>query len=581
MGNQWCSTAEVQSKSVHKRQFPLSVLKVSDFLQMQGRLDCHQVLKGQGLLHEWQIGMFVIFISHQWLGNRHPDPTGQRADVLRAGLKGLIDGSLQVVPPIIGMIYGQAPKLAPQTAKQIEEGYIFMDWFAIPQLHIASDDSFSELKSQQEMAIQSIPGYVEASSLFIAFAPEMQHVDRGVVCNYTSWLSRGWCRLELWCRLLSNKSDTTVIVLHSATEAEFMFQLDWQHNNIADGEFTVEDDRAVVVKLGEMAAAGKIQHLWYAGPLHDYRFYLANKTNLMGEAPRSFDAEEFLEEFRFGTLEDAVKDKTPMTSILCAILAGDVKMLRLLTESRADINARTQGLGHLGYYDSMTPLMIATRSNQNMSMLSTLLELKADLDARTSTGVNVAFLARSPDSVDLLVKARGDFETGALPVGLTALCGAAGLASAETMAAMLTARCDVNPKNLGIGWSPLHATALFSRGNRDAKRKAQMLIEHRADINRPASMTGPFRLICTMARVEASIRGLSSCSSGTRFFASNSGITPLGMAALVGDRVLADLFLKMGAYDIPNQRGDLPEEIASANQHRHVLSSLAMISASY
>lgn len=28
------------------------------------------------------------------------------------------------------------------------------------------------------------------------------------------------------------------------------------------------------------------------------------------------------------------------------------------------------------------------------------------------------------------------------------------------------------------------------------------LIEHRADINRPASMTGPFRLICTMARVE-------------------------------------------------------------------------------
>ena len=138
----------------------------------------------------------------------------------------------------------------------------------------------------------------------------------------------------------------------------------------------------------------------------------------MGEAARSFDAEEFLEEFRFGTLEDAVKDKTPMTSILCAnlgwkrwgkkpcrviwsrlfffkhlranlgwysvfispqtsgnpailhntlrILTGDVKMLRFLTESRADINARTQGLGHLGYYDSMTPLMIATRSNQRL-----------------------------------------------------------------------------------------------------------------------------------------------------------------------------------------------------------------------
>lgn len=33
--------------------------------------------------------------------------------------------------------------------------------------------------------------------------------------NYLTWLSRGWCRAELWCRLLSNREDTSVVVVFS------------------------------------------------------------------------------------------------------------------------------------------------------------------------------------------------------------------------------------------------------------------------------------------------------------------------------------------------------------------------------
>ena len=44
-----------------------------------------------------------------------------------------------------------------------------------------------------------------------------------------------WCRAELWCRLLSNKFDTSVVVVYTPTEAEFMFPLDWQHNSTVDG----------------------------------------------------------------------------------------------------------------------------------------------------------------------------------------------------------------------------------------------------------------------------------------------------------------------------------------------------------
>lgn len=41
--------------------------------------------------------------------------------------------------------------------------------------------------------------------------------------------------------------------------------LNWQQNTIAEGDFTVEKDRAVVVKLGEVAVESKIEHLWLDG----------------------------------------------------------------------------------------------------------------------------------------------------------------------------------------------------------------------------------------------------------------------------------------------------------------------------
>ena len=49
------------------------------------------------------------------------------------------------------------------------------------------------------------------------------------------WQRWRWCRAELWCRLLSSKSDTSVIVVYSATDAEFMFPLDWQNRSTSEG----------------------------------------------------------------------------------------------------------------------------------------------------------------------------------------------------------------------------------------------------------------------------------------------------------------------------------------------------------
>lgn len=40
--------------------------------------------------------MFVLFISHQWLGSAHPDPQGAQLSVLRIALQRMVDGLLAV-----------------------------------------------------------------------------------------------------------------------------------------------------------------------------------------------------------------------------------------------------------------------------------------------------------------------------------------------------------------------------------------------------------------------------------------------------------------------------------------------------
>ena len=142
---------------------------------------------------------------------------------------------------------------------------------------------------------------------------------------------------------------------------------------------------------------------------------------------------------------------------------------------------------------------------------------------------------------------------------------------------MLAARCSPNPPLRGVGCGPLQAIAVFARGKRDAATKALMLMEARADLNVRACPSGFFQRLCQSARVRAALWGFDSCATKTRFLASLPGITPLGMAALVGDEALAELFLEAGAEVIPNDRGDTPDVLAAANHHTRLAASLAVV----
>ena len=95
-----------------------------------------------------------------------------------------------------------------------------------------------------------------------------------------------------------------------------------------------------------------------------------------------------------------------MNPVLCAAFAGDAKILRALLENRADANQKLYGLSDLGFYDGQTVLMAATKSRQTPEVLSTLIELRADVNAATRIGLTTIALVRDPGQLGVLMEAR-------------------------------------------------------------------------------------------------------------------------------------------------------------------------------
>ncbi|OLQ01827.1 hypothetical protein AK812_SmicGene15401 [Symbiodinium microadriaticum] len=83
-------------------------------------------------------------------------------------------------------------------------GYLFYDWFAIPQITARQPGVNEETtKSDAALAVQSIPAYVEACDLFFVLCPELYHQETG---------------------LLSIRADTSVIVVYSSAEDDWEFR---------------------------------------------------------------------------------------------------------------------------------------------------------------------------------------------------------------------------------------------------------------------------------------------------------------------------------------------------------------------
>ena len=377
---------------------------------------------------------------------------------------------------------------------EIQHSKIVTVRFAVPQVTARMPGVNEDVtKSEMARAVNSIPAYVEASSLFIALVPFVQHQDTMEWCSYTTWLSRGWCRAELWLHMLSRDSEQdSVVMINSVKEVKFMFPYDWLQNSVIGGKFSVEGDRAVVVSLCEETLERRIQELEFSGPLRTHRFYRAHQQSMLGQSYSHSGVQAFLDTFRFSSIREAALDQSSMNGMMCAMFCGDTTMLRLLAGSKGDVNLRLHGLAQLGYFDGQTLLVAAAKSSQKPEVLTTLIELQADVNTPTRNGTTVAMMVKSPQHIQALMAAMADFHSSYEPFGftpLTAACGVAGCMT-ETIKALLEARCNPNPPLHGTGVAPLHQAIIYSRGQISPLKTVRLLLEWQADPNTAAAPTG-------------------------------------------------------------------------------------------
>ena len=135
--------------------------------------------------------------------------------------------------------------------------------------------------------------------------------------------------------------------------------------------------------------------------------------------------------------------------------------------------------------DGHTPLMVAAHTNQDPSVLSTLIELRSDVNATEEFGLVLSHFIKSPGQARVLAQAKADLTSGG-PLGSGPLVTVSAWSSCETVAAMIACRCEVNAQE--EFFSPLHTVSTTSKQH--AAEKAQLLIGLRADLDKRASLSG-------------------------------------------------------------------------------------------
>jgi ankyrin repeat protein len=189
---------------------------------------CHQELLERDDLIRFEdlpMGAFVMFISHQWSGFDHPDPNGHHMKVLLKMLWDLRDGRYSVETETFHvLVYKQNTITSSSEWKHLlSNAYIWYDWFSQPQPSRGKNTvEVTVLSRDLNLALDSVPAYVERADILVILAPTCVHADKidqrtsrkRYLC-YRTWRKRGYCVLEFFCANLSRRSTHPVLLCQS------------------------------------------------------------------------------------------------------------------------------------------------------------------------------------------------------------------------------------------------------------------------------------------------------------------------------------------------------------------------------
>jgi len=156
-------------------RFPMVVLQMGAFMDMGSFVLHEEVRRNHGSRLTWMdtpddidnfvMDNFIIFLSHQWLSWTTPDPDRLQYECAK----------------------GAIADCALKKQWDQEKVHVWLDVISVPQKN----------KSQQAMAISSLPIYASSAHAFIVIAPQAMHKDVCQMCSLETYQNRAWCRAEL------------------------------------------------------------------------------------------------------------------------------------------------------------------------------------------------------------------------------------------------------------------------------------------------------------------------------------------------------------------------------------------------
>jgi len=579
-------------------KFPMYVMSVADALSLNELLH-HQELREQGLLRLWTPGLLTIFVSHQWMGFKHPDADKAQFHVLQMALANLLRGLKVEMCAITAEVFQQTESyLTRAECKRLEDAYIWYDYFCVPQVAPYVDvvvqdhrgkvaqPEFKPIVDQMTAAVDSLPIYVQHSDHFFVLAPSGAHSDTGDAVNLESWVKRGWCRLEMCSHFLSLKEKPTCIMVTGSDRVTETFPFAWVHNQPLQGQFSVESDRDRMADILRHVCGCKLSHLASHIKVFERRLLTA-LDHWLSRRPLEVAMPEWLKVYGFGSMLEA--GQLGWAPVHFAAVEGNLDILTLLLVAGESVNRKTAGGSAPpgGVVDlslqlpEMTPLMCAVFYIPNGSHASTvtqfLVQRGASVTMTAGGGDTVLHLAAAGAAadgavVDLLLDARANpevvndcNETPLLKACFS--CPAGSKFPNQECAEQLVRRGATLDAN---SLRPIQPSPLRCAAGTAGTHFVRFLLDHRADVNGSGDyLSSPSDF--EMTSIPKCIRQSSMRKSVDRLH----GATPLHWAAHFGNKEAVEALLHAGAdHNARNFMGHTAVDVAKFENHTGVLESL-------
>ena len=301
--------------------------------------------EGVVLVFQERTGHAAIFVSHQWAGHGHPDPDMEQFKVIQSFLSQLMEGKITAISGnILAELYLNKPRIPSKELRSFKLS-VWYDYFSVPQA--------AEAVEERKKAIHSIPHYVGSCRYFAMLCPLVKHAQESTIMGKRSYMSRGWCRLELAARILSERESSQMIVeVHTSNHQVCSPIGDWILNPVGEGSFSVSQDLQHSAAVVTSMITKKLEHFLKEGDLHSFRVLL----NLRGVIYRGLPAvptrcivpglqssatdparhllEAFLHENGLANALDSCSNG--WTPLCYAVLGGSPLLVSALLEARAN-----------------------------------------------------------------------------------------------------------------------------------------------------------------------------------------------------------------------------------------------------